>query len=193
MTHFQQVDRVDELPPPVESDERFKGIPFGRRHLTFPVLQLEPDQRIEDTAIENDQVDIAIDRVQQTGEHRTVGRLAQRHDVVAIRLFDPLEMALPDVGLVTVEDAETGEQLFIDSTDPAFRARYAALADAAEAKLATAFARAGVDCLELATDDDLLAALLRFADLRRRRVFGAHAPPVAFATHLSPTPAAVSP
>jgi hypothetical protein len=48
--------------------------------------------------------------------------------VVAVRLFDPLEMALPDVGLVTVEDAETGEQLLIDASDPAFRERYAAIA-----------------------------------------------------------------
>ncbi|MEO7245372.1 MAG: VWA domain-containing protein, partial [Rubrivivax sp.] len=136
---------------------------------------------------------VVSDFISAPGWEDALGRLAQRHDVVAIRLFDPLEMALPDVGLVTVEDAETGEQLFIDSTDPAFRARYAALADAAEAQLATAFARAGVDCLELATDDDLLAALLRFADLRRRRAFGAHAPPVTFAAHLSPTPAAVTP
>ena len=75
-------------------------------------------------------------------------------------------MALPDVGLVTVEDAETGEQLLVDAADPAFRARYAALAEAQEAALREAFARSGADTLELATDDDLLDALLRFADLR---------------------------
>ena len=57
-----------------------------------------------------------------------LARLARRHDVVAVRLFDPMEMALPDVGLVTIEDAETGEQLFVDAADPAFRARYEAIA-----------------------------------------------------------------
>jgi uncharacterized protein (DUF58 family) len=76
---------------------------------------------------------------------------------------------LPEIGLVTVEDAETGEQLFIDSADPAFRARYAALAEQQEAALREALGRSGADTLELATDDDLLDALLRFCDLRRQR------------------------
>ena len=119
---------------------------------------------------------VVSDFISAPGWEDALGRLARRHDVVAVRLFDPLEMALPDVGLVTVEDAETGEQLLIDATDPDFRARYAALADAAEQQLGAAFAKAGVDMLELATDDDLLDALLRFADLRRKRVFGSRAP-----------------
>ncbi|MCP5273040.1 MAG: DUF58 domain-containing protein [Burkholderiaceae bacterium] len=123
---------------------------------------------------------VVSDFISAPGWEEALGRLARRHDVVAVRLFDPAEMALPDVGLVTLEDAETGEQLFVDATDPAFRARYAALAEAAEAELADALGRAGVDLLELATDDDLLDALLRFADLRRRRAFGpgAHLAPL---------------
>ncbi len=89
--------------------------------------------------------------------------------MVAVRLFDPMEMALPDVGLVTIEDAETGEQLFVDAADPAFRARYEAIAQEQEAALIDSLARSGADMIELATDDDLLDALLRFADLRRHR------------------------
>jgi len=77
-------------------------------------------------------------------------------------------MALPDVGLITVEDAETGEQLLVDAADPAFRERYARIAEEQEAALRAALGSAGVDTLELATDDDLLDALLRFADLRRQ-------------------------
>lgn len=119
---------------------------------------------------------VVSDFISAPGWEEALGRLARRHDVVAVRLFDPAEMALPDVGLVTVEDAETGEQLFIDATDPAFRARYAALAEDAEQRLADALGRAGVDTLELATDDDLLGSLLRFADLRRRRAFGGRFP-----------------
>jgi uncharacterized protein (DUF58 family) len=119
---------------------------------------------------------VVSDYISAPGWEDALGRLARRHDVVAVRLFDPAEMALPDVGLVTIEDAETGEQLFVDATDPGFRARYAELAAAAEAELAEALARAGVDLLELATDDDLLESLLRFADLRRRRAFGARLP-----------------
>ena len=62
-----------------------------------------------------------------------------------------------------------GEQLFIDTSDPGFRARYAAEADAREAALRGALGRAGADTLELSTDDDLLEAMLRFAALRRQR------------------------
>ena len=78
-------------------------------------------------------------------------------------------MALPDVGLVTVEDAETGEQLFIDAADPAFRERYAAIAEQQELALRQALGESGADTLEVATDDDILDAMLRFADLRRQR------------------------
>ena len=95
-----------------------------------------------------------------------LGRLARRHEVMALRLYDLLEMTLPDAGLLTVQDAETGEQLFIDTSDPAFRARYEALAQKSEAELRQALAASGV---ELATDDDLMTALLRFVALRKQR------------------------
>jgi hypothetical protein len=70
---------------------------------------------------------------------------------------------------VTVEDAETGEQLFIDAADPAFRERYAAIAEQQETELFDALGRSGADVIELATDDDLLQSLLRLSDLRRLR------------------------
>ena len=112
---------------------------------------------------------VVSDFISRPGWEDALGRLAQRHDVVAVRLFDPLEMALPELGLVTVEDAETGEQLFIDTADPAFRRRYAAEAQAREAALRESLVRAGCDTLELSTDGDLLEAMLRFAALRRQR------------------------
>ncbi len=98
-----------------------------------------------------------------------LAQLSRRHDVTAVRLYDPLEMELPDIGLVTMRDAETGEQLLVDTHDAGFRARFAAAAQAREAALLSSLAQAGVDTLELATDDDLLDAILRFADLRRQR------------------------
>ena len=112
---------------------------------------------------------VVSDFISRPGWETALARLAQRHEVVAIRLFDPLEMALPELGLVTVEDAETGEQLFIDTADPAFRRRYAAEAEGREAALREALAHAGADTLELSTDDDLLESMLRFAALRRQR------------------------
>ncbi|MBL8362537.1 MAG: DUF58 domain-containing protein [Rubrivivax sp.] len=112
---------------------------------------------------------VVSDFISAPGWEQGVARLARRHDVVAVRLYDPLEMALPDVGLVTLEDAETGEQIFVDAADPQFRARYEAIAAEQEAALREALARSGADALELATDDDVLDAMLRFADLRRQR------------------------
>ncbi|HEX6066713.1 MAG TPA: hypothetical protein VFZ04_20905, partial [Longimicrobiales bacterium] len=79
------------------------------------------------------------------------------------------EMALPDLGLAVVEDAETGEQMFIDTHDAGFRRRFAALAERRETALREAFAEAGADCIELSTGDDLVDTLLRFIRLRKRR------------------------
>ncbi len=112
---------------------------------------------------------VLSDFISQPGWQAALGRLARRHDVVCVRLWDPLEMALPDVGLVTLQDAETGEQLFIDGSDPGFRERYAAIAEEQEAVLMESLAESGADVLELATDDDLLDSLMRFIDLRRQR------------------------
>jgi uncharacterized protein (DUF58 family) len=112
---------------------------------------------------------VVSDFISQPGWNEALARLSRRHDVVAVRLWDPMEMELPDVGLVTVQDAETGEQIFIDAADPAFRERYARIAQEQEAALLNGLASSGADVLELATDDELLAALMRFADLRRQR------------------------
>ncbi|WP_395692039.1 DUF58 domain-containing protein [Piscinibacter sp.] len=112
---------------------------------------------------------VISDFISPPGWEQALAELSRRHDVTAVRLFDPLEMELPDLGLVTLRDAETGEQLLVDTHDAGFRARFAAAARAREEALLSSLAQAGVDTLELATDDDLLDAILRFADLRRQR------------------------
>lgn len=112
---------------------------------------------------------VLSDFISAPGWAAPLGRLAQRHDVLAVRLYDAAELALPDLGLLTVQDAETGEQLLVDTQDPGFRARYEALAAAHEAELRTQLASAGLDVLELATGDELLPSLLRCVQLRRQR------------------------
>jgi len=113
---------------------------------------------------------VVSDFISAPGWEKPLAQLAQRHDVVAVRLLDPLELELPDVGLVTLRDAESGEQLQVDTHDAAFRRRFARLAAEREAVLREGLARAGADTLELCTDDDLVDALLRFMDMRQRRV-----------------------
>lgn len=112
---------------------------------------------------------VVSDFISDPGWARALALLGQRHDVLAVRLYDALEMALPDLGLAVMEDAETGQQLFVDTHDPAFRRRFATLAAEREAVLRDALAAAGADCIELSTDGDLAETLLRFARLRKRR------------------------
>jgi uncharacterized protein (DUF58 family) len=112
---------------------------------------------------------IISDFISTPGWAKSLANLTQRHEVIAVRLYDPLEMELPDLGLISMRDAETGEQLFVDTHDRTFRKRFAVLAERREQELRSAFTQAGVDALELSTDDDLANAILRFADLRKRR------------------------
>ena len=112
---------------------------------------------------------IVSDFISVPGWERGLALLARRHEVVAARLYDPLEMELPDLGLVVMQDAETGKQLFVDTHDRRFRRRFAEAARRRESVLRAALTEAGVDCIELATDDDLVDALMRFTVLRKRR------------------------
>jgi uncharacterized protein (DUF58 family) len=108
------------------------------------------------------------DFISQPGWERPLQLLSQRHEVLAIRLWDPREIELPDIGMILLEDSETGEQLYVDTSDKRFRKRYAEVAQQREATIAVAFKRAGVDQLSLSTEDDLVRALVRFATLRKR-------------------------
>ena len=112
---------------------------------------------------------VISDFISAPGWDEALARLAMRHDVTAVRLFDPLEMELPDIGLVTMRDAESGEQLVVDTHDRGFRERFAQAAQRRETALLGGLTRAGVDTLELATDAALTDAILRFADLRKQR------------------------
>ena len=112
---------------------------------------------------------VVSDFISEPGWEKALGLLAQKHEVIAVRLVDPVEMDLPDLGLVTMRDAESGEQLLVDTHDPSFRARFARIALEREAALRNSLAMAGVDTLELSTNDDMVQSVLRFTALRKRR------------------------
>jgi len=160
----------------------------GRRHVLHLLHAMErrsgeraPDQKgmtrladlLKSAAVlipRRSTVFVVSDFVTEPGWERPLSHLVQRHDVVAVRLFDPLELELPDLGLVPLRDAETGEQLWVDTHDAGFRKRFARIAAEREATLRETLARIGVDTLELSTADDLVEAIVRFADMRKRRV-----------------------
>ena len=102
------------------------------------------------------------------GWDRAMDQLNRRHEVLAVRLWDPRELDLPDVGVVLVEDSETGAQLSVDTSDRGFRRRFHEASRRRETELAQTFKRAGVNELPLSTEDDLVLAIMRFASLRRR-------------------------
>jgi uncharacterized protein (DUF58 family) len=112
---------------------------------------------------------VVSDFISEPGWERSLALLAQRHEVVAVRVLDPLERELPDLGLITIRDAETGEQLLVDTHDAGFRRRFTQIAADREAALREGLVKAGVDALELSTDGDLVEAVVRFADMRKRR------------------------
>ncbi len=111
---------------------------------------------------------VISDFLSEPGWERPLGMLSHRHETLAIRLVDPRETELPDVGMIVMEDAETGEQLFVDTHDAKFRKRFYEAARKREEELNRAFKRAGVDAMTLSTDDDLIKAILRFANQRRQ-------------------------
>jgi uncharacterized protein (DUF58 family) len=101
---------------------------------------------------------------------RSLLRLTPRHEVVALRVTDAADDELPDVGLVVVEDAETGEQLVIDSGDPLLRTRLRAAVENRDTRLAAGMRRAGVPIHRIGTDADLATALIEVvASTQRRR------------------------
>lgn len=112
---------------------------------------------------------VVSDFISEPGWERALAQLAQRHEVVAVRVLDPLELDLPDLGLLTLRDAETGEQVVVDTHDAGFRKRFARIAAQREAELREALVRGNVDALELSTDADLVDAIVRFVDMRKRR------------------------
>ena len=112
---------------------------------------------------------IVSDFISEPGWERALKLLSQRHETLAIRLWDPREIDLPDIGVIVMEDAETGEQLYVDTSDKKFRQRFREAAQQREAALDEAFKRSGVDALALSTEDDLVRAIVRFAQLRRSR------------------------
>ena len=101
---------------------------------------------------------------------RTLEITARRHDLVGVVVSDPREAELPDVGRVLLEDAETGEQLEVDTHDTVTRLRFAEAAEARRAGVLSTLRGAGIDTLELSTATPYLSALLRFFQRRAARL-----------------------
>ena len=93
----------------------------------------------------------------------------RRHDLVAVSITDPREIAWPDVGLVALEDAETGNRLWVDSGNPKWRQAFAGETVARHTARDEAFSRAQVDHIRVTVGEDYVEPLLAFFRTRARR------------------------
>lgn len=112
---------------------------------------------------------VVSDFLSVTGWDKPLDMLTRKHEIFAVRLSDPRESELPDVGAIVFEDAETGEQLFLDTHDHGFRRRFAEAARRRREELDSLLARRGVELLSLSTEGDMAKEIVRFAIERKQR------------------------
>ena len=112
---------------------------------------------------------VVSDFLVPSGWQGSLRRLAQRHDVVAVQLTDPRERELPDVGLLTLEDPETGKQLIVNTSDRRLRERFRKAASSQAEQIKADLEASAVDQLVLSTSEELLPAMVRFMQTRRLR------------------------
>jgi uncharacterized protein (DUF58 family) len=112
---------------------------------------------------------VISDFISEPGWERALARLTKRHEVIAIRLIDPGELCLPDAGWIVVEDVETGELVSVDTSDLEFRRRFADAANAREVGVRELAKQAGTPLYEVSTADDLVVALVRMVESRKRQ------------------------
>jgi uncharacterized protein (DUF58 family) len=165
-------DRVELFIPPKK----------GRSHtlrLIREILFFEPAGRRTDPALALDYLNRIVTRravvffisdFQAPDFSHTVAVSGRRHDFIAVHIKDERETVLPNIGIITLEDAETGEQIEINTADRTTRARFNDLADEKDRELARTLRRNNIDAITLRTSEDYLPALRSFFKLRGRRV-----------------------
>jgi uncharacterized protein (DUF58 family) len=154
----------------------------GRKHVLrviTEILTAAPSSRGTDLAVglgsltqltKRRAVTFLISDFLAEGYERALRVAARRHDLVPVAISDPLEAAFPSLGLVELEDPETGTRHLVDTASPAVRGVFARAMQAARESRRKLFQRLELDTVELATAEDHGAALARFFRARARRM-----------------------
>jgi uncharacterized protein (DUF58 family) len=165
-------DRVELFIPPKK----------GRSHtlrIIREILFFEPEVKGTEPALALDYLNKVVTRRAvvffisdfQTGDFsRSLAVSGRRHDFIAVHVEDERERVLPNIGIITLEDAETGEQIEINTRDASTRARFSDAAEAQQEELARTLRRNNIDSISLRTGDDYLPALRSFFKQRERRL-----------------------
>jgi uncharacterized protein (DUF58 family) len=118
---------------------------------------------VASSAHRRSRVVVVSDFLDPSGWSVGLRRLAMRHEVIAVQVTDPRELAVPDVGIVPVVDAETGRQRFVHTGDASLRRRYAEAAEARDAAVTAGVRGSGATHVRLSTARDWLGDVVRFA------------------------------
>lgn len=113
-----------------------------------------------------------ISDFQQPDLRRALAVTSQRHDLVAISITDPRELTIPDVGMIDLEDAETGQRMLIDTSSRRVRTEIEGRLRARRDGLVKTLRALDIDHIDLRTDEDFAAALIRFFQQRAARMGG---------------------
>ncbi len=161
--------------------ERFIRPAKGRRHVlrlirelfthtpSAPGTDIAEALRFARRVLRRRAVVLVISDFYDAGYEKLLRALAARHDAVALQLRDPREAALPDVGLLTLTDAETGERRLVDTSSPHVRRAFAKRARRQQAATAETLRRARTDHVLLPTEADVAEPLVRFFRHRNQR------------------------
>ena len=164
-------DRIEKFVPPRK----------GRRHglrVLRELLYFQPEGRGTDVAgslgylarvVRRRAVVFVVSDFFDTGYQKALAVAGRRHDTIVIRMGDPRERELPAVGYIELEDAETGEQLTVNVSDPAFREAFDHDVTETRTTLEREFRKTGIDVIELSTDRPYADRLLRFFRQRAKR------------------------
>lgn len=162
--------------------EKFVAPKKGRSHVLRvirEILYFEPEGK-------GTNIEVAIEYLMRVTSRRTVAFLLsdfiasgyesklrvanQRHDMIALRIADPREFELPRVGLIQLEDPETGERMLVNTLSAKFRKRYERLSKRRLAEQTQAFRAMNVDQVEIRTDSSYVEPLVKFFRMRERRL-----------------------
>ena len=110
---------------------------------------------------------VISDFIDESEFFKPLKMLRKKHDVIALKISDQHEMKIPDVGLIELEDEETGEQLLVDTSDEQFRRAYSTLINDNEQQLVSAFKKIKIDAISISTDQDYGTILKKFFKKRR--------------------------
>ena len=164
-------DRIEKFVPPRK----------GRRHVLRVLRELlyfRPEGRGTDIAgaleylarvVRRRAVVFVVSDFFATGYQKALAVAGRRHDTIVIRMGDPRERELPGIGYIELEDAETGEQLTVNLSDPAFREAFRRDVSETRTVLEREFRKTGVDVIEISTDRPYADRLMRFFRQRAKR------------------------